>query len=257
MTGRLLRRQWQSGVSAECGVGGRGGRPTDAAGVAAPIGTSRSWADGTARTPHARSMPPRLAGPISGWLGVPASAWTTKVAGEPCRCSAGRLCQLSAGRLCRLSAGRLCRLAQTRRTRKGWPPPSQRISLGLEPQPQHGGHPTDGSMPRRKLTGPPRTDGLPLDQRPNRGASPARPFPSLIFLDKNRRDIGKSQSIWTDAKMETTGSQQRTKLQLSEPVAPRQPDVPRAELLVMMHARPPLPQQPQTKPPGGGGRVKW
>jgi hypothetical protein len=36
--------------------------------------------------------------------------------------------------------------------------------------------------------------------------SPARPFPSSIFLDKNRRDIGKSQSIWTDSKMETAGS---------------------------------------------------
>jgi hypothetical protein len=27
-------------------------------------------------------------------------------------------------------------------------------------------------------------------------AAPARPFPSSIFLDKNRRDIGKSQSTW-------------------------------------------------------------
>jgi hypothetical protein len=35
---------------------------------------------------------------------------------------------------------------------------------------------------------------------------PARPFPSSVFLDKNRRDIGKSQSIWTDFKMETAGS---------------------------------------------------
>eukprot|EP01047_Picozoa_sp_COSAG01_P069361 COSAG01_NODE_10245_length_2211_cov_2.952178_2_plen_104_part_00 len=26
------------------------------------------------------------------------------------------------------------------------------------------------------------------------------------FRDKNRRDIGKSQSIWTDSKMETAGS---------------------------------------------------
>jgi hypothetical protein len=32
---------------------------------------------------------------------------------------------------------------------------------------------------------------------------PARPFPSSIFLVKNRRDIGKSQSIWTDSQMET------------------------------------------------------
>jgi hypothetical protein len=36
---------------------------------------------------------------------------------------------------------------------------------------------------------------------------PARPCPSSIFLDKNRRGIGKSQSIWTDSKMETAGSQ--------------------------------------------------
>jgi hypothetical protein len=36
---------------------------------------------------------------------------------------------------------------------------------------------------------------------------PARPFPSSIFLDKNRRDIGKSQPIWTDSNMETAGSQ--------------------------------------------------
>eukprot|EP01047_Picozoa_sp_COSAG01_P099683 COSAG01_NODE_29655_length_632_cov_34.425891_1_plen_70_part_10 len=32
------------------------------------------------------------------------------------------------------------------------------------------------------------------------------PFPSSVFLDKNRRDIGKSQSIWTASKMETVGS---------------------------------------------------
>jgi hypothetical protein len=35
------------------------------------------------------------------------------------------------------------------------------------------------------------------------GSIPARPFPSSICHDKNRRDIGKSQSIWTDSKMET------------------------------------------------------
>jgi hypothetical protein len=39
--------------------------------------------------------------------------------------------------------------------------------------------------------------------------SPARPFPSSIFLDKNRRDIGKSQSIYTDSKTETAGSRRR------------------------------------------------
>jgi hypothetical protein len=38
------------------------------------------------------------------------------------------------------------------------------------------------------------------------GVQPARPFPSSIFPDKNRRDIGKSQSTWTDSKMETGGS---------------------------------------------------
>jgi hypothetical protein len=38
-------------------------------------------------------------------------------------------------------------------------------------------------------------------------ARPAAPFPPSIFLDKNRRDVGKSQSIWTDSKMETAGSQ--------------------------------------------------
>jgi hypothetical protein len=36
---------------------------------------------------------------------------------------------------------------------------------------------------------------------------PARPLPSSIFLDKNRRDLGKSQSIWTASKMEAPGSQ--------------------------------------------------
>jgi hypothetical protein len=35
---------------------------------------------------------------------------------------------------------------------------------------------------------------------------PARAFPSSIFCDKNRRDIGKSQSKWTASKMETPGS---------------------------------------------------
>jgi hypothetical protein len=38
-------------------------------------------------------------------------------------------------------------------------------------------------------------------------AGPAAPFPPSIFLDKNRRDIGQSQSICTDSKMETAGSQ--------------------------------------------------
>jgi hypothetical protein len=39
-----------------------------------------------------------------------------------------------------------------------------------------------------------------------RAAAVHWPFPSSIFLDKNRRDIGKSQSVWTDSKMETAGS---------------------------------------------------
>eukprot|EP01047_Picozoa_sp_COSAG01_P011195 COSAG01_NODE_489_length_16370_cov_7.973818_5_plen_154_part_00 len=38
---------------------------------------------------------------------------------------------------------------------------------------------------------------------------PARPFSPSIFVDKNRRDISRSQSIWTDSKMETAGSRQR------------------------------------------------
>eukprot|EP01047_Picozoa_sp_COSAG01_P098699 COSAG01_NODE_28840_length_651_cov_2.153986_1_plen_129_part_00 len=38
------------------------------------------------------------------------------------------------------------------------------------------------------------------------GLVPARPFSASIFLDKNRRDIGKSRSIWTDSKMKTAGS---------------------------------------------------
>eukprot|EP01047_Picozoa_sp_COSAG01_P079316 COSAG01_NODE_14998_length_1386_cov_11.425796_2_plen_101_part_01 len=36
--------------------------------------------------------------------------------------------------------------------------------------------------------------------------APARPFPLSIFRDKNRRDIGKSQSTWTDSKMETASA---------------------------------------------------
>eukprot|EP01047_Picozoa_sp_COSAG01_P025324 COSAG01_NODE_1594_length_9789_cov_98.477399_12_plen_254_part_00 len=40
-----------------------------------------------------------------------------------------------------------------------------------------------------------------------RWRGPGEPFPSSIFRDKIRRDIGKSQSIWTDSKMETADSQ--------------------------------------------------
>jgi hypothetical protein len=45
-------------------------------------------------------------------------------------------------------------------------------------------------------------------QAPERPAlhTPARAFPSSIFLDENRRGIGEFQSIWTDSKMETAGS---------------------------------------------------
>jgi hypothetical protein len=41
---------------------------------------------------------------------------------------------------------------------------------------------------------------------PHAAVAPARPFPSSICFDKSRRDIGKSQSVWTDSKMETAGS---------------------------------------------------
>eukprot|EP01047_Picozoa_sp_COSAG01_P024983 COSAG01_NODE_1561_length_9917_cov_5.742514_12_plen_175_part_00 len=50
---------------------------------------------------------------------------------------------------------------------------------------------------------------LRLSWRDLHGHAPARPFPSSIFRDKNRRDIGKSQSMWTDSKTETAGSQRR------------------------------------------------
>eukprot|EP01047_Picozoa_sp_COSAG01_P061265 COSAG01_NODE_7628_length_3121_cov_51.317670_2_plen_91_part_00 len=45
------------------------------------------------------------------------------------------------------------------------------------------------------------------------------------FRDKNRRDIGKSQSIWTDPKMETAGSHEvgprARAVQLGAAVQPR------------------------------------
>jgi hypothetical protein len=45
--------------------------------------------------------------------------------------------------------------------------------------------------------------GLPLGLvcAPRLGLPSARPFPSSMFRDKNRRDIGKSQAIWTDFTM--------------------------------------------------------
>jgi hypothetical protein len=36
--------------------------------------------------------------------------------------------------------------------------------------------------------------------------TPVQAFPPSIFIDKNRRDIGKSQSKWTASKMETPGA---------------------------------------------------
>jgi hypothetical protein len=38
------------------------------------------------------------------------------------------------------------------------------------------------------------------------GLQPGAPFPPSIFRDKSRRDIGKSQSIWTNSEVETASS---------------------------------------------------
>jgi hypothetical protein len=65
---------------------------------------------------------------------------------------------------------------------------------------------------------------------------PARPFPSLIFLDKNTRDIGKSQSIWTDSKMETAGSRSPRMVQRIQP-----PQAPRAVHECLHHGGVPVP----------------
>eukprot|EP01047_Picozoa_sp_COSAG01_P042497 COSAG01_NODE_3715_length_5769_cov_2.903175_3_plen_111_part_00 len=46
----------------------------------------------------------------------------------------------------------------------------------------------------------------PTRWRANSLKVPAAPFRPSIFLDKNRGDRGKSQSIWTDPKAETAGS---------------------------------------------------
>jgi hypothetical protein len=40
-------------------------------------------------------------------------------------------------------------------------------------------------------------------------AGPARAFHTSIFRNKNRRDIGKSQSKWTNSKIETPRSRRR------------------------------------------------
>eukprot|EP01047_Picozoa_sp_COSAG01_P059580 COSAG01_NODE_7174_length_3319_cov_2.270807_2_plen_334_part_00 len=86
-----------------------------------------------------------------------------------------------------------------------------RGSASLLAQPHHVHRVRAGPWPTAKRTGlsPVRTPRQPRQlhrRRRRRGGVPARPFPSSMFLDKNRRDIGKSQSIWTDFKMETAGS---------------------------------------------------
>jgi hypothetical protein len=81
---------------------------------------------------------------------------------------------------------------------------------------------------------------------------PARPFPPSIFLDKNRRDIGKSQSIWTDSKTETAGSpavarapDRRARASPAErSPRPRQPSGP----VVAPSARPPAAPEPPPLP---------
>jgi hypothetical protein len=65
--------------------------------------------------------------------------------------------------------------------------------------------PPRGRRHRRPAQPPP-----PRGRAPRRAtarcAPPGAPFPPSIFLDKNRRDIGKSQSIWASSKMKTAGS---------------------------------------------------
>eukprot|EP01047_Picozoa_sp_COSAG01_P014253 COSAG01_NODE_690_length_14219_cov_19.783144_18_plen_213_part_00 len=77
----------------------------------------------------------------------------------------------------------------------------QRRARGVDP-PRTGLHRPEESCPLRAELRLEAAVGVELPQ------APARPFPSSIFRDKNRRDIGKSQSIWTDSKMETAGSLQ-------------------------------------------------
>eukprot|EP01049_Picozoa_sp_SAG25_P015278 SAG25_NODE_3043_length_1251_cov_1.214410_1_plen_315_part_10 len=49
------------------------------------------------------------------------------------------------------------------------------------------------------------------DRRGERRAQPVRALPSTVLRDENRRGIGKSQSTWTDPKMDTPGSPQRAR----------------------------------------------
>eukprot|EP01047_Picozoa_sp_COSAG01_P055248 COSAG01_NODE_6129_length_3835_cov_2.876907_2_plen_144_part_00 len=65
---------------------------------------------------------------------------------------------------------------------------------------------------------------------------PARPFPSSIFPDKNRRDTGKSQSIRTDSEMETAASRSPRVVQRIQP-----PQTPRALHECLHHGGVPVP----------------
>jgi hypothetical protein len=66
--------------------------------------------------------------------------------------------------------------------------------------------PTGSGVPTSLCLVPSRNVDLSQGSPAAPGTSPARPFPPSIFLDKNRRDIGESQSTWTDSEMETAGS---------------------------------------------------
>jgi hypothetical protein len=74
-------------------------------------------------------------------------------------------------------------------------------------------------LPRRPLSVRPLTSLAPMARCGSGGSllwvaaivrhwipNPARPFSPSIFLDKKRRDIVKSQSIWAGSKMKTAGS---------------------------------------------------
>jgi hypothetical protein len=89
--------------------------------------------------------------------------------------------------------------------------PQHSCSLALVHVDSAGAHHHQDQLLRHRRD---RREQLPLQQRQCHvdavaPFAPARPFPSSIFRDKNRRDTGKSQSIWTDSKMETAGSLQR------------------------------------------------
>jgi hypothetical protein len=59
----------------------------------------------------------------------------------------------------------------------------------------------------------------------SRRCLPARPFSPSIFLDRNRRDIGKSQSLWTDSKMKTAGSRWRRRGSMGRAAPTKRPRV--------------------------------